>query len=44
MTNIKIILLELYDDLIAPELKSDLLAETWLNGRGKLPSECTGSK
>ncbi|CAG5095551.1 Similar to DNASE2: Deoxyribonuclease-2-alpha (Homo sapiens) [Cotesia congregata] len=34
----------LYDDLIAPELKSDLLAETWLNGRGKLPSECSGSK
>ncbi|KAG8034638.1 hypothetical protein G9C98_007714 [Cotesia typhae] len=35
---------ELYDDLIAPELKSNLLAETWLNGRGKLPSECNGSK
>ncbi|XP_034948687.1 plancitoxin-1 [Chelonus insularis] len=35
---------DLYDDFVAPQLQSDLLAETWLNGRGKLPSECNGSK
>ncbi|XP_008547122.1 plancitoxin-1 [Microplitis demolitor] len=35
---------DLYDDFVAPELNTDLLAETWLNGRGKLPSECNGSK
>lgn len=35
---------DLYDDFVAPELKSDLLTETWLNGRGRLPSECNGSR
>ncbi|KAG7197855.1 hypothetical protein KM043_001666 [Ampulex compressa] len=31
---------DLYDDFIAPQLHSNLLTETWLNGRGKLPSDC----
>ncbi|XP_015596769.1 plancitoxin-1 [Cephus cinctus] len=35
---------DLYDDFLAPQLGVDLLTETWLNGRGKLPSECNGSK
>ncbi|KAK0081741.1 hypothetical protein PV326_007514 [Microctonus aethiopoides] len=35
---------DLYDDFVAPKLQTDLLAETWLNGPGKLPSECTGAK
>ncbi|XP_043467775.1 plancitoxin-1 [Leptopilina heterotoma] len=35
---------DLYDDFVAPELKTDLLTETWLNGRGRLPSECNGSR
>ena len=36
--------LDLYDDFVGPQFNSDLFAETWLNGRGKLPSECKGSK
>ncbi|XP_015113703.1 plancitoxin-1 [Diachasma alloeum] len=35
---------DLYDDLVAPQLQTDMLAETWRNGRGKLPSECNGTK
>ncbi|XP_014206980.1 plancitoxin-1 [Copidosoma floridanum] len=34
---------DLYDDFVAPELNTDLYAETWLNGRGRLPSECNAS-
>ncbi|XP_043275036.1 plancitoxin-1 isoform X2 [Venturia canescens] len=35
---------ELYDDFVGPQLNSDLLVESWQNGRGKLPSECNGSR
>ncbi|XP_014476254.1 PREDICTED: plancitoxin-1 isoform X2 [Dinoponera quadriceps] len=35
---------ELYDDFVAPTLNSDLFTETWLNGRGRLPSDCAGTK
>lgn len=35
---------DLYDDLVAPHLKSDILAETWLNGRDKMPSDCNATK
>ncbi|XP_012275378.1 plancitoxin-1 [Orussus abietinus] len=35
---------DLYDDFVAPALKSDMLVQSWLNGRGKLPSECNGTK
>lgn len=35
---------DLYDEFVAPQLQSDLLAETWLNGRGRLPSDCAGAK
>jgi len=31
---------ELYMDWVAPTLQSNLLVETWQNGRGKLPSSC----
>lgn len=31
---------ELYFDWVAPALQSNLLVETWRNGRGKLPSSC----
>ncbi|XP_018051926.1 PREDICTED: plancitoxin-1 [Atta colombica] len=31
---------DLYEDFVAPTLKTDLFAETWLNGRGRLPSDC----
>ena len=32
---------DLYTKLVAPELKSDLLTETWNNGRGTLESNCS---
>lgn len=35
---------DLYDEFVAPSLKSDLFAETWLNGRGRLPSDCARTK
>lgn len=35
---------ELYEDWVAPTLKSDLLAETWINGPGKIPSDCSKSQ
>ncbi|XP_011505915.1 PREDICTED: plancitoxin-1, partial [Ceratosolen solmsi marchali] len=35
---------DLYDDFIAPQLNTDLYTETWLNGRGRLPSDCHRSK
>ncbi|XP_011636423.1 plancitoxin-1 [Pogonomyrmex barbatus] len=31
---------DLYDDFVAPTLQTDLFTETWLNGRGRLPSDC----
>ncbi|XP_018300752.1 plancitoxin-1 [Mycetomoellerius zeteki] len=31
---------DLYEEFVAPMLKTDLFAETWLNGRGRLPSDC----
>ncbi|KAH0948837.1 hypothetical protein HN011_011663 [Eciton burchellii] len=35
---------DLYDEFVAPILRTDLFAETWLNGRGRLPSDCKGIK
>lgn len=35
---------DLYDDYVAPTLRTDLFAETWLNGRGRLPSDCEHTK
>ncbi|XP_024875742.1 plancitoxin-1 [Temnothorax curvispinosus] len=35
---------DLYDEFVAPTLKTDLFAETWLNGRGRLPSDCAQVK
>lgn len=32
---------ELYEDLVAPALETDLFVETWPNGVGKLPSNCS---
>jgi deoxyribonuclease-2 len=32
---------DLYSDLVAPYYDTDLLVETWQNGRGKLPSNCS---
>ncbi|XP_058795768.1 plancitoxin-1 [Phymastichus coffea] len=35
---------DLYDDFVAPQLGIDMYAETWLNGRGRLPSECNHTR
>ncbi|XP_011871792.1 PREDICTED: plancitoxin-1 [Vollenhovia emeryi] len=35
---------DLYDEFVAPTLKTDLYAETWLNGRGRLPTDCAQVK
>ncbi|KAJ8976824.1 hypothetical protein NQ317_011820 [Molorchus minor] len=32
---------DLYEDLVAPSLGTDLFVETWLNGAGRLPSNCS---
>lgn len=32
---------DLYEDWLAPALKSNLLVETWLNGQGKMSSNCS---
>ena len=32
---------DLYSNLVAPYYDTDLLVETWQNGRGKLPSNCS---
>ncbi|XP_075226785.1 deoxyribonuclease II isoform X2 [Lycorma delicatula] len=32
---------DLYEDWVALELKTDLFVETWLNGRGRLDSNCS---
>lgn len=32
---------ELYEDWVAPTLQTSLFVETWLNGKGKLPSNCS---
>ncbi|PNF33238.1 Deoxyribonuclease-2-alpha [Cryptotermes secundus] len=34
---------ELYFDWVAPALQTDLLVETWRNGKGKLPSSCNST-
>merc|ERR1712223_972915 len=33
---------DLYADFVAPEMKADLLVESWPNGRGRLDSSCKG--
>ncbi|XP_076380498.1 deoxyribonuclease II [Megalopta genalis] len=35
---------DLYADFVAPQLQTDLYVESWLNGRGKLPSSCSRRK
>lgn len=35
---------ELYSDLIAPSLQSNLLVESWQHGAGNLPSDCSKPK
>ncbi|XP_078044827.1 deoxyribonuclease II [Augochlora pura] len=35
---------DLYADFIAPQLQTNLYVQSWLNGRGKLPSSCSGRK
>lgn len=32
---------DLYEDLVAPTLRSDLNVETWQHGTGNLASNCT---
>eukprot|EP00462_Mataza_sp_D1_P000355 CAMPEP_0175088982 /NCGR_PEP_ID=MMETSP0086_2-20121207/545_1 /TAXON_ID=136419 /ORGANISM="Unknown Unknown, Strain D1" /LENGTH=270 /DNA_ID=CAMNT_0016361465 /DNA_START=229 /DNA_END=1041 /DNA_ORIENTATION=- len=32
---------DLYDGFVAPTMKSDLIAETWQNGVGSMPSNCS---
>nr|XP_034182036.1 plancitoxin-1 isoform X1 [Osmia lignaria] len=32
---------DIYEDFIAPKLQANLYVQSWLNGRGKLPSNCT---
>lgn len=32
---------ELYEDWVAPTLQTNLFTETWLNGNGRLPSNCS---
>lgn len=32
---------DLYEDLVAPSLQTNLSVETWPNGGGRLPSNCT---
>ncbi|XP_043253763.1 plancitoxin-1 [Colletes gigas] len=34
----------LYTDYVAPQLQTDLYVQSWLNGRGKLPSTCSRRK
>ncbi|KAL7303502.1 hypothetical protein TKK_0003669 [Trichogramma kaykai] len=35
---------DLYDDFVAPQFNTDLYTETWMNGRGKLPTDCNSTK
>ncbi|XP_031844247.2 deoxyribonuclease II [Nomia melanderi] len=35
---------DLYADFVAPQLQTDLYVQSWLNGRGKLPSTCSRRK
>lgn len=35
---------DLYADFVAPQLQTNLYVQSWLNGRGKLPSTCTRIK
>ncbi|XP_012152333.1 deoxyribonuclease II [Megachile rotundata] len=35
---------DIYEDFIAPQLQSNLYVQSWLNGRGKLPSNCSRRK
>lgn len=32
---------ELYEDWVAPSLNDNLYVETWRNGGGNIPSDCT---
>ncbi|KZC13284.1 PREDICTED: plancitoxin-1 [Dufourea novaeangliae] len=35
---------DLYADFVAPQLQTNLYVQSWLNGRGKLPSTCSRIK
>ncbi|KAK2584782.1 hypothetical protein KPH14_007101 [Odynerus spinipes] len=35
---------DLYSDFVAPQLRSNILVESYLNGQGRLPSDCHGVK